>query len=75
MGGVKVKFTFETDDPQEALMYQSAPNFYAALYEIKEFVRGQAKYGYTGGEDVVEFYREKINQIVHDEAPSFHEIV
>ncbi len=77
-----MKFIFETEDEQEALMYSNAPQFYVALHEIRELVRTQEKYGnsLTKGDnqsipDLVSAYREKINQIIYDEAPSFHQII
>jgi hypothetical protein len=80
--GDKMKFTFETEDEQEALMYSSAPQFYAALYKIRELLRQQEKYGFTLSIEtpvsqsyVVSALKEKINQIIYDEAPSFHQII
>ncbi len=77
-----MKFIFETEDEQEALMYNSAPQFYAALHEIRELLRQQEKYGNSLTEmdnhsipDLVSAYKEKINQIIFDEAPSFHQII
>lgn len=75
-----MKFIFETEDEQEAFMYSSAPQFYRALYEIQELLRTQEKHGYNLSTDacepeVVSVFREKINQIIYDEAPSFHQIV
>ena len=77
-----MKFIFQTEDEQEALMYSSAPQFYAALHEIRELLRQQEKYGFTlvqgqkeGSWTVVNALREKINQIIYDEAPRFHEII
>lgn len=75
-----MKFTFETEDEQEALMYSSAPQFYAALHEIRELLRQQDRYGYTLQRNpvtptsVVMALREKIDKIIDDEAPSFHQV-
>jgi len=85
-----MKFIFETEDVQEALMYNSAPQFYSALYEIKELLRKQEKYGYTLGytvgytlseetsvssDQIVSVLKQKIDQIIYEKAPSFHEII
>lgn len=77
-----MKFMFETEDEQEALMYSNAPQFYAALHEIRELLRKQEKYGFTLAQGqkenswtVVNALREKINEIIDNEAPSFHEII
>ena len=63
-------------------MYSSAPQFYVALHEIRELLRTQEKYGNSltkmGNQSIpalVSAYKEKINQIIYDEAPSFHQII
>jgi len=73
-----MKFIFETEDEQEALMYSSAPEFYAALHEIREFLRQSEKYGLESSIqtsiEAIEFIREKINEIIYEEAPNFNQI-
>lgn len=76
-----MKVIFETEDDQEHLVYSQAPRFYSAIYEILEFLRSQDKYGFTLGDGdlspgvVVGLVRDRIIQIVGDEAPSYGEIL
>lgn len=81
-----MKFTLETEDEKEALMYLNAPKFYMALHEIRDFLRNLDKYGYAltpsapGVETIyqggtVSDLRQKINEIIDSEAPYFHEVI
>lgn len=62
-----MKFIFETEDEQEALIYSNAPNFYTALYKINELLLRNP--GYLVGE-----LQDKINEIISKECHNFYDI-
>lgn len=78
-----MKYIFETEDDQEALMVFEGKHFYGALSEIFTMLRFQDKHGFDlrtnnkeiNTQDVVSAIMDKVNEIIHTEAPCFTSIL